>query len=339
MEIMKTKEVLLECSDVCEYFPLENGRKLKAVDGVSLKIAHGEVLGIVGESGCGKSTLGRVISRIYRPTSGQIFYRGRLKNDADGKNRLSPKEEKEYCKNVQVIFQDPYSSLNPRHTAGRTIARGLEVHGLYKGREKERVEELLEMVGLPPEAKDRYPHEFSGGQRQRICIARALAIEPELLICDEPISALDVSIQSQIINLLLDLKEKLGLTMIFISHDLSVVKYICDRVAVMYLGTVVEEGTSEEIYESPYHYYTKALLSAVPLADPEIEKNRSRILLQGDIPSPVDAPVGCTFCSRCPYCDEMCREKRPKLTEWENGHLAACWHVGQIMTEEKEKRL
>lgn len=329
---MNKKEILLEVNGVSKYFELPNNKVLKAVDNVSLKIEKGEIVGIVGESGCGKSTFGKLISRTYKPTKGKIYYKGKLKNlpnDPYMKNQemLNTKEVKEYCKNVQVVFQDPYSSLNPRQTAGDAIGRGLKVHGLYKGKVKQRVAELLNIVGLSEDARDRFPHEFSGGQRQRICIARALAIEPELLICDEPISALDVSIQSQIINLLKNLKETLELTMIFISHDLSVVKYICDKVVVMYLGTVMEMADSNEIYNNPLHYYTKALLSAVPFADPCIEKNRQRILLTGDIPSPVDAPSGCTFSSRCPDCDDICIKERPELKMVEDGHYVACHKV------------
>ena len=336
---MKTGEVLVELNDICEYFSVGK-KKLKALDGINLVIHSGEVLGIVGESGCGKSTLGRVISRIYHPTKGQVVYKGMVSNvprREEKEHRLTEKQKKEYCKNVQVIFQDPYSSLNPRHTTRKSIIRGMEVHNLYPGHQEERMKELLQMVGLPESAADRYPHEFSGGQRQRICIARALSIEPELLICDEPISALDVSIQSQIVNLLISLKERLGLTMVFISHDLSVVKYICDRVVVMYLGTVMEVADSQELYRNPLHFYTKALLSAVPIADPEVEKKRHRILLNGDIPSPVDAPKGCTFCSRCPYADEKKKKERPALKEVSPGHLVSCHHLDRIEKEETKE--
>lgn len=334
-------EVLVKLEDICKYFKLDKKRTLKALDHIDLEIYKGEILGVVGESGCGKSTLGKVISRIEAPTQGYVYYKEKKRNAPitgfiNSDHILTKSQIKEYCKNVQVVFQDPYSSLNPRHTAGDTIERGLRVHNLYKGKEKEQLAKLLAMVGLPEDTVDRYPHEFSGGQRQRICIARALSTEPEFLICDEPISALDVSIQSQIINLLISMKEALGLTMMFISHDLSVVKYICDRVVVMYLGTVVEVADSEEIYSNPSHYYTKALLSAVPIADPEIEKERQRILLKGDIPSPVDAPEGCTFCSRCPYSDQQCREDRPVLKTIKKGHQVACHHLEQ-MTEERDK--
>ena len=269
--------VILEVKNVEKFF--YGNKKLfqkdrpvvKAVNDVSFTINEGETFGIVGESGCGKSTLGKEILKINQPTNGEILYDGKWVAGADyRKHRLTHKERKEYCKKVQVVFQDPYSSLNPRHTAGKAIMRGLKEHRICPGKEKERTAELFRMVGLPEEMMNRYPHEFSGGQRQRICIARALAIEPELLICDEPISALDVSIQSQIINLLCRLKEELGLTMMFISHDLSVVRYMCDRVAVMYLGSIVED--SEEIYTNPRHFYTKALLSAVMCADPDVER-------------------------------------------------------------------
>lgn len=270
---MEKRQALVQIKDLRQYFDIGSGKTVHSLNGINLDIYAGEALGIVGESGCGKSTLGKEILKINQPTNGEILYDGKWVAGADyRKHRLTHKERKEYCKKVQVVFQDPYSSLNPRHTAGKAIMRGLKEHRICLGKEKERTAELFRMVGLPEEMMNRYPHEFSGGQRQRICIARALAIEPELLICDEPISALDVSIQSQIINLLCRLKEELGLTMMFISHDLSVVRYMCDRVAVMYLGSIVEIADSEEIYTDPRHFYTKALLSAVMCADPDIER-------------------------------------------------------------------
>ena len=336
---MKIKQNLVSIVNLKQYFQIAGGKTVYSLDGVSLNIYKGEALGIVGESGCGKSTLGKAILKINQPTYGSIYYDGNrvAASKQDGGCQMSRKERKEYCKKVQVVFQDPYSSLNPRQSAEKAIIRGLKEHGLYKGKEKERVRELVQMVGLSEETLDRYPHEFSGGQRQRICIARALAIEPELLICDEPISALDVSIQSQIINLLKDLKNKLGLTMMFISHDLSVVRYMCDRVAVMYLGTIIEVADSEEIYQNPCHFYTKALLSAVMVADPDIEKERQRIILQGDLPSPVQKVEGCAFAGRCPYKTEKCLSEKPELRNVKEGHAVACHYVEEIVKNERKE--
>lgn len=301
------------------HFKLGRGRVLKAVDRISLQIYHGETLGLVGESGCGKTTLGRLLARIYPLANGSIAYDGKLFST------FTRRDGFEYCKKVQMIFQDPYASLNPRMTVGSIISEGMEIHRLYEGDAlQRRVYDLLEMVGLNREQANRFPHEFSGGQRQRIGVARALSIEPQFLICDEPISALDVSIQAQILNLLTQLKKQLGLTYLFISHDLNVVKYISDRVAVMYLGILAELSASEKIYANPLHPYTRALLSAIPVPDPEVEKNRKHIVLEGDVPSPIQAPVGCTFSTRCPYMMIRCLTERPVLQEVEANHRVAC---------------
>ncbi|MFI3237223.1 MAG: oligopeptide/dipeptide ABC transporter ATP-binding protein [Lachnospiraceae bacterium] len=312
---------LLVLDDVSKIFKVDGG-KLHAVSHVSLEIYKGETLGIVGESGCGKSTLGRVIMGIYNPTSGHIIYDDEEVKIASHKARLA------YSKKAQMIFQDPYASLDSRMTVGSIIAEGMDVHGMFdaEGR-KARVKELLELVGLNGEHANRFPHEFSGGQRQRIGIARALAIEPEFIVCDEPISALDVSIQSQVINLLRELQEKLGLTYMFIAHDLNIVKYISDRIAVMYLGSVVELASSDEIYEHTLHPYSQALLSAVPIADPDEAKKSDRILLKGDIPSPINPKPGCKFASRCPKATDQCRQDTPVLKEVRKDHFVACHYV------------
>jgi oligopeptide transport system ATP-binding protein len=317
---------LLDVRDLVMHFPLTQGvifqRKVgavRAVDGLSFTIRKGETLGLVGESGCGKSTTGRAILQLYRPTSGTVQFEGveltRLKGEALRKMR----------RQVQMIFQDPYASLNPRMTVGSIIGEPLDIHGLARGRDKQqRVEELLRVVGLNPYFANRYPHEFSGGQRQRIGIARALAVNPSFIVCDEPISALDVSIQAQIINLLEELQDECGLTYLFIAHDLSVVRHISDRIAVMYLGKIVELADRLELYEQPLHPYTKALLSAVPIPDPTIERKRERIILTGDVPSPVNPPPGCRFHTRCPLADTICREQEPEFREVTPGHWAAC---------------
>lgn len=314
------QEYLLVLKDLKKHFTVGRGQVLKAVDGVTLNIKRGETLGLVGESGCGKSTLGRVLMGIYSKTSGELLYDGKPVDVKSTKDRLA------YAKKVQIIFQDPYASLDPRMTVGSIIGEGMEIHGLYKDPKKrqERIYELLEMVGLNREHANRFPHEFSGGQRQRIGIARALAIEPEFLICDEPISALDVSIQAQVINLLKDLQEKLGLTYLFIAHDLNIVKYISDRIAVMYLGNVVEIASSDIIYGNTLHPYSQALLSSVPIPDPDVEAQKQRIVLQGDVPSPINPPPGCNFAGRCPRACEICHQERPPLLEVEPGHWVAC---------------
>lgn len=310
---------LVEAQGLQLHFQLPHGATLKAVDGVSFAIPQGKTLGLVGESGCGKTTTGRALVGLYPPTGGKVFFRGK-----DTK-ALDKREQSAFTRHAQMIFQDPYSSLNPRMTVGDIVGEGIDIHKLFTGQQRmERIWELLSLVGLAKEHANRFPHEFSGGQRQRIGIARSLAVEPDFIVCDEPISALDVSIQSQIVNLLMGLQQRLGLTYLFISHDLSMVKYICERVAVMYLGVVVESAPSDELYEHPAHPYTKALLSAIPIADPTKEKARKRILLTGDVPSPVDPPPGCRFAPRCPLAQAICREQAPALRELNTGHAVAC---------------
>jgi oligopeptide/dipeptide ABC transporter ATP-binding protein len=316
---MKGSNVLLSVKDLKKYFRLGGGQILKAVDGVSLDIVRGETLGLVGETGCGKSTLGRTLLRLYNPSGGRVLFDGiDVHNCRRAERRL-------LSRGMQMIFQDPYASLNPRMTVREIVGEALDIHGLARGEERlRRIEQLLAMAGLNPEHTGRFPHEFSGGQRQRIGIARALAVEPRLIVCDEPISALDVSIQAQVVNLLKDLQCRLGLTYLFIAHDLSMVKYISDRVAVMYLGRVVELTGSRQLYRDPRHPYTKALLSAIPVADPEIEGSRRRIMLAGEIPSPINTPPGCAFAGRCPQAQDLCRREAPMLEDKGDGHLAAC---------------
>ncbi len=318
------KESYISLREVSKNFKVTGGL-LRAVNKVSFDIAKGETLGLVGESGCGKSTLGRVVMGVYQPSEGEILINGEPLHIKSAKDRYK------YAKVAQMIFQDPYASLNPRMTVGDIIAEGMEIHKMYDAKKrKERVDELLGTVGLNKEYASRFPHEFSGGQRQRIGIARALAIEPEFLVCDEPISALDVSIQSQIINLLIDLQRKLGLTYLFIAHDLDIVRYISDRIAVMYLGHVMEIGDSDEVYNNALHPYSQALLSAVPIPDPDLEKQKQRIILEGDVPSPIDVPKGCPFAGRCRYAKAKCSEDRPELREVKPGHQVACHFVDEI---------
>src|SRR5215211_787508 len=322
-------QTLLSVKNLKMHFPITQGiilqkqvGSVKAVDDVSFDIKQGETLGLVGESGCGKSTTGRAILQLYKPTAGSVEFNGRnLVTLKSGEMRRMRRE-------VQMIFQDPYASLNPRMTVGSIIGEPLEIHNLAKGRAKtERVQELLRTVGLNPYFANRYPHEFSGGQRQRIGIARALAANPDFIVADEPVSALDVSIQAQIVNLLEDLQEQFGLTYLFIAHDLSVVKHISDRVAVMYLGKIAELAGRNELYENPLHPYTKALLSAVPVPDPSVEQKRERIILTGDVPSPLRPPPGCVFHTRCPIAIDECRERIPEWREVQPDHWVACHRV------------
>ncbi|MCQ1530381.1 ABC transporter ATP-binding protein [Lutispora saccharofermentans] len=310
---------LINVKNLKKYFNVGKGQVLKAVDNVTFEIGQGETVGLVGESGCGKTTVGRTLIKLYKPTQGEIFYKDRNINDLD------KAEGKKYAKKAQMIFQDPYASLNPRMTVGDIIGEGIDIHEIYKGKDRQsRIYELLEKVGLNREHANRFPHEFSGGQRQRIGIARALAIEPEFIVCDEPISALDVSIQAQIVNLLMRLQRDMNLTYMFIAHDLSMIKHISDRIAVMYLGTIVELTSSHELYSNPVHPYTKALLSAIPIPDPKIEKGRNRILLEGDVPSPINPLPGCKFRKRCKYAMDVCEIKMPELKEVSKSHYSAC---------------
>jgi oligopeptide transport system ATP-binding protein len=320
------QEVLLEARNIKKYFPIKKGLlmreigQVKAVDDVSLSVKRGETLGLVGESGCGKSTLGRTLIRLYEPTGGDLTFKGK---DFLG---LTGQELRQKRKNIQMIFQDPYAALDPRMTIGQIISQPFQIHKTLDSKEAEiRVKELLELVGLKASHINRYPHEFSGGQRQRICIARAIALNPELIICDEPVSALDVSIQAQILNLLKDLQEKLKLTYIFISHDLSVIEHVCDRVAVMYLGKIVEIATRDELFANPQHPYTQALLGAIPQVG-EGKKQMKRSLV-GDVPSPINPPSGCHFHPRCAYMMDICSKERPQLKG--SDHQASCWLVEQ----------
>ena len=316
---MNEAKHLLEVRDLKQYFAVKSGMldklQLKAVDGVSFTIDKGETLGLVGESGCGKTTVGRTILHLYKPTSGEVIFDGKPVTDKtiDG-----------FRKDMQIVFQDPYSSLNPRMTVSDIIGEPLDIHKLYANRKErqERIAELLTLVGLNSEHANRYAHEFSGGQRQRICIARALALNPEFIVCDEPVSALDVSIQAQIINLLKELQEQRGMTYLFISHDLSVVEHISDTVGVMYLGNLVEYGTKKDIFKNPLHPYTKALFSAIPVPSPKVKMKR--IVLEGSIPSPANPPKGCKFHTRCPYATARCAEEEPKQVEVEKDHFVVC---------------
>jgi len=315
-------DTLISVRNLKKYFTVSGGKTLKAVDDISFDIKKGETLGLVGESGCGKSTAGRTIVRLYEATGGDIIYKDM------NINKLSKKELKQYTRESQMIFQDPYASLNPRMTVTDIIGEGIDIHNLYKGKERQkRIYDLLEMVGLSREHANRFPHEFSGGQRQRIGVARALAIEPDFIVADEPISALDVSIQAQVVNLLKDLQDELDLTYLFIAHDLSMVKHISDRVAVMYLGSIMEITESNELYDNPLHPYTKALMSAVPIPDPDVSRAKHRIILEGDVPSPIDVLTGCKFQERCPIAEDICKVEKPELREIIPGHEVACHMV------------
>ena len=326
---MTENGTLVKVKDLKMHFPITQGiiiqrriGAIKAVDGVSFDIVRGETLGLVGESGCGKSTTGRAILQLYQPTAGVVYF-----EDQD-LTELKGEPLRKMRRRMQMIFQDPYASLNPRMTVGDIIGEPLLVHGIAKGKERrERVQELLSVVGLNPYFVNRYPHEFSGGQRQRIGVARALAVQPDFIVCDEPISALDVSIQAQIINLLEDLQGEFNLTYLFIAHDLSVVRHISDRIAVMYLGKIVELTGRKELYDNPLHPYTQALLSAVPIPDPIVEEQRRRVILEGDVPSPASPPVGCNFNTRCPAVMDVCYEKEPEFKDVGDGHWTACFRV------------
>lgn len=325
---MAEQKKLLEIKDLKKYFTVKKSgfskkQTVKAVDGVSLDIYKGETLGLVGESGCGKTTFGRTVIRLHEPTSGKIVFDGHTIYDSENhiaENMLP------FRRKMQIIFQDPSASLDPRMTVGEIVGEALDIHKLYnsKAERTARIEELLESVGLNSEHSNRFPHEFSGGQQQRIGIARALAVQPEFIVCDEPISALDVSIQSQVVNMLEDLQDQLGLTYLFIAHDISVVRHISNRVGVMYLGNLVELTDSFELYRNPLHPYTKTLMSAVPIPDPDVTRARERLILQGELPSPINPPSGCKFHTRCPFATDRCKEEAPEFREYESGHFAAC---------------
>lgn len=316
-------ECLVEVKDLKQYFPIKTGFgktiPLKAVDGVSFSIKPGETLGLVGESGCGKTTVGRSLLQLYKPTGGEVYFKG---------EKVTDQNIKALRKEMQMVFQDPYSSLNPRMTVEDIIGEPLDVHKLYstKAERREKILELMELVGLNAEHATRYAHEFSGGQRQRIGIARALAVNPSFIVCDEPVSALDVSIQAQVINMFEDLQEKLGVAYLFIAHDLLVVRHISDRIAVMYLGKIVEIADADELNENPMHPYTESLLSAIPMPDPNLAKTRKRIILEGDVPSPMNLPSGCAFRTRCRYATEQCAKECPSLTDRGNGHFVSCFN-------------
>ncbi len=322
-----SEKVLLEVKNLTKFFSVKKGiiggnrGIVKAVDDVSFIIKKGETLGLVGESGCGKTTTGRTIIRLFEPTKGQIIF--------DGQD-ITKTQMKPYRKKMQMIFQDPYASLDPRMTVADIVGEPMDIHGLEKGSDrKDKIYKLLDMVGLNKEQSNRYPHEFSGGQRQRIGIARALAVQPEFIVCDEPISALDVSIQAQIVNMLEDLQSELGLTYLFIAHDLSMVKHISNRVGVMYLGKLIELAESAELYKNPTHPYTQALLSAIPIADPAASRQKERIILEGDVPSPINPPSGCRFRTRCRYAMKICEEIEPAFEEISPGHFCACHLTSQ----------
>ncbi len=331
---LENSDVILSVRGLKKHFPINSGfliqrqvGAVRAVDGISFDIYRGETLGLVGESGCGKSTAGRTILQLYKPTEGHVFFEGQ------DLAMLGPNAMRQMRRQMQIIFQDPFASLNPRMTVGNIISEPLAIHGLYpdKRERQEYVESLMQKVGLNPYFINRYPHEFSGGQRQRIGIARALALNPKFIVCDEPISALDVSIQAQVVNLLEDLQSELGLTYLFIAHDLSMVRHICDRVAVMYLGKIVEMGPTDEVYDNPLHPYTQALLSAVPVPDPASKESRQRIIISGDLPSPARPPLGCNFNTRCPVVFEYCyHEPDPEFIEATPRHFVACHRVTEV---------
>ncbi len=328
MTNVPTDGALVEVRNLYKYFPIHAGLfsrhigDVRAVDGVDFHISQGETLGLVGESGSGKTTIGRLILRLLKETQGEIFFGGQEIT------KLSNAEVRKLRREIQIIFQDPFASLNPRMTVGDIVGEPLQIHGIARGKAaSDRVRELLRLVGLQPYHANRYPHEFSGGQRQRIGIARALAVDPKFIVCDEPVSALDVSIQAQVINLLEDLQSQLGLTYLFIAHDLSVVRHISTRVAVMYVGKIVELADRDALYENPLHPYTQALLSAIPIPDPSVEERRERIVLTGDIPSPVAPPPGCRFHTRCPVAFERCKVEVPAFNDYGSGHFAACHWV------------
>ena len=322
------QDTLVEVKHLKEYFSINTGmfssKPLKAVDDVSFSIRRGETLGLVGESGCGKTTVGRTLLHLYKPTAGEIWF--------DGKQIVTKKDIEEYRQKTAMVFQDPYSSLNPRMTVADIIGEPLDVHKMYKNEaeRKERILELMAQVGLNSEHANRYAHEFSGGQRQRIGIARALSMKPQFVVCDEPVSALDVSIQAQVINMFDELQDKMGLTYLFIAHDLLVVRHISDRIAVMYLGKMVELADAREIYDHPLHPYTRSLMSAVPLPDPKMARENKRIVLTGDIPSPLNAPSGCPFRTRCPYASDVCAQSMPEFKDVGGGHFVACHNLDKI---------
>ena len=317
-----SSEYLVEVEDLKEYFPIRTGfaktTMLKAVDGVSFKIKPGETLGLVGESGCGKTTVGRTLLRLYKPTGGRVLFEGK---------EVTDKNMKEYRKEMQMVFQDPYSSLDPRMTVEDIIGEPLDVHKLYgtKAERRDKILNLMSLVGLNAEHATRYVHEFSGGQRQRIGIARALAVDPKFIVCDEPVSALDVSIQAQVVNMFEELQDKLGVAYLFIAHDLLIVHHISDSIAVMYLGRMVEKADADELMSNPIHPYTQSLLSAVPVPDPETARKQKRIILEGDVPSPLKMPSGCAFRTRCRYATARCAKETPPFTDRGGGHMVACW--------------
>lgn len=333
-DVAKNQQILVDIKGVKKHFPIKKGLfnqqvgSVRALDGVDLEVYQGETLGLVGESGCGKSTLGRVVMRLMPPTEGSIKV---LDKDIV---KISDKELKELRRHMQIVFQNPYASLNPRMTVGQSISEPLEVHKIAQGAElRKQVKELMSLVGLTESMFDRYPHEFSGGQRQRVGIARALALRPKLVVLDEPVSALDVSVQAQILNLLIQLRKELNLTYVFIAHNLDVVRYISDRVAVMYLGKIVELGNCNQVYDMPLHPYSKALISAAPVPDPEADRS-SRVILQGDLPSPANPPAGCRFNTRCPLVQERCRSEEPLLREITLGHFSACHFAETLLNQE-----